>query len=271
MKKIIFISLLQLFILIPLSNANTIDQFTPDVQYCKDFTPDNFQKTDIDKVKSCKCFYLPDLKKDINQLHNDPSIFREACQNVNIKFNCVYENNPARLITVEKVKLIDENNNCKIDTNIENCRLKLNNILQTSTPKEKQFLKAELFGCYGNQEEPQSLFDFTESDRNINSIQVFDEEKGLIANQAQKANLKNLSENTGGPVIGFINMIIEYLVGIVFVLCMGSLIYGGYNYIFAGFDSDMQEKGKNAIKYAGIGFFLIMMSYTIVILIQSLF
>ena len=45
--------------------------------------------------------------------------------------------------------------------------------------------------------------------------------------------LKRLANNEAGPVISFVNMIIDYLIGIIFVLCLASLIYGGYNLIFA--------------------------------------
>ena len=123
----------------------------------------------------------------------------------------------------------------------------------------------------GSWPKPKFFKDFQGQDLGINNFEVFSDEKGLTANTEQKKLLNKLSQNRGGPVISVINIVINYLAGIVFVLCMASLIYGGYNLIFAGFDSDMVEKGKNAIKYAITGFFLIMLSYTIVILVQSIF
>ena len=55
------------------------------------------------------------------------------------------------------------------------------------------------------------------------SFNVFDEETGLIANQQQKNTLEKLSNNKAGPVIGFINMIINYLAN-----CICTL-YGFFN------------------------------------------
>ena len=234
-------------LLIANSNAQTIKNLNSDPRI-------KLFKESYNKIKHC--FFPIEIPQDKTKVKEARKI--------------AYGSTKFDLITF---KVIDAsgNNNCQIDTDHESCIATLESEKITNQRETRNKIANDLYGCYGNERTPRNLLESTQDLRNINSFQVFDEEKGLIANQAQKANLKNLSENTGGPVIGFINMIIEYLVGIVFVLCMGSLIYGGYNYIFAGFDSDMQEKGKNAIKYAGIGFFLIMMSYTIVILVQSIF
>jgi len=271
MKKFLKLLIFSLLLANSLAFANTTDRYSPDFEYCENFEPDLLLGSDMEIIKSCKCFYNEDLRLSLNILYQSEVIFEEGCRNVNLSHDCIYKNLPDRIITIDKIKQIDENNNCLIDTNHEKCVLKYINIMRTSSEETISALNEELFGCYGNSAEPTSLIDFEGEDKSINSFQVFDEEKGLIANQEQKQTLKNLSENKAGPVIGFINMIINYLASIVFVLCMGSLIYGGYNLIFAGFDSDMQEKGKNAIKYAITGFFLIMLSYTIVILVQSIF
>ena len=176
-------------------------------------------------------------------------------------------------VSLETFKAIDSSgdNNCEVNTPNEMCLGKLEIEKQNNPDLLKVKIQNDLYGCYGNSPDPKNLIDSSNNELGINNFEVFNEEKGLIANTQQRTQLKKLTENQAGPVIGFINMIIDYLVGIVFVLCMASLIYGGYNLIFAGFDSDMTERGKNSIKYAITGFFFIMLSYTIVILVQSIF
>ena len=210
------------------------------------------------------------LKKSYNNFNN---CFYFDVQNYGVPMrvmSVIPIDTPVGELTLDQVKYIDTNgdSNCLINTNTEKCRGKLL-IEEQENPREYKKKRVFLYGCYGNEENPRYINNNQNSD--VNSFSTFDEEKGFIASQAQKETLKKLSNNEAGPVIGFVNMIINYLVGIVFVLCMASLIYGGYNLIFAGFDSDMTEKGKNAIKYAITGFFLIMLSYTIVILVQSIF
>jgi hypothetical protein len=182
-------------------------------------------------------------------------------------------NSPGGKITLETYKAIESkgNNNCLIDTPHETCLSILEKQKRDNLSQLNLQIRNDLYGCHGNSSEPKNFLDSQSNEIGINNYEVFNEEKGLIANTQQKTQLKELTENQAGPVIGFINMIIDYLVGIVFVLCMASLIYGGYNLIFAGFDSDMTERGKNSIKYAITGFFFIMLSYTIVILVQSIF
>ena len=185
----------------------------------------------------------------------------------------IYIQSDLGLMPLDIIKDIDAkgNLNCQIDTPSEKCKLKLAKERITNPVLLNSKQQTELYNCYGNEETPRNLNADPNQLSGKDSFNVFDEETGLIANQQQKNTLEKLSNNKAGPVIGFINMIINYLASIVFVLCMASLIYGGYNLIFAGFDTDMQEKGKNAVKYAITGFFLIMLSYTIVILVQSIF
>jgi len=208
-----------------------------------------------------ECFYFNISNQDDYQLPTPPSI------------NIIRINTPQGMMPLDIIKDIDArgNLNCQIDTPSEKCKLQLAKERITNPDELNTKQQTELYNCYGNEATPRNLDADPNQLSGKDSFNVFDEETGLIANQQQKNTLENLSNNKAGPVIGFINMIINYLASIVFVLCMASLIYGGYNLIFAGFDSDMQEKGKNAIKYAITGFFLIMLSYTIVILVQSIF
>jgi hypothetical protein len=273
MKKLLI--LLQILIISTFTSitfASEVDEYAPDLDFCGTLTTEIIKRSDIDLIKSCKCYEDILLRGSLPVLFGASSeLFDAVCEDVNTRHNCIYENEGDSVVTAKKIKLIDENNNCRIDTNTERCKVKLLNLMLTLEPEVKIAKQQELFGCYGDSAEPKSLLDFQGEDANLNTFQTFDEEKGFIASKAQKETLKRLANNEAGPVIGFVNMIINYLIGIIFVLCMASLIYGGYNLIFAGFDSDMTEKGKNAIKYAITGFFLAMLSYTIVILIQSLF
>jgi len=146
--------------------------------------------------------------------------------------------------------------------------------IEQKTKPEATALKisGQAYGCYGDLDTPKPLLEMSRELNQDTNVKVLDKEEGLVVSEGQKNVLINLLQtDQGGPIIGLINYLINFLVSIVFVLCMASLIYGGYNLIFAGLDSEMIEKGKNAIKYATFGFVFIMLSYTIVILIQSLF
>ena len=273
MKKIlILLQILFISTFTSIAFASELDEFTPDNEFCKTIDRERLlQGSDQEIIKSCKCFNIEELRKNIPASERSEATFSEICRDVNIKYNCIYKNESDSIITIDKIKTLDQNNNCLLDTNREKCLAKLANLMKTSPERTNNARRDSLFGCYGNSLEPKNLIDYQGEDRNINNFEIFNDEKGLIANNQQKTQLKKLTENQAGPVISFINMIIDYLVGIIFVICLSSLIYGGYNLIFAGFDSDMKEKGKNAIKYAIAGFFFVMLSYTIVLLVQSIF
>jgi len=202
---------------------------------------------------------------------------KQNCINVEITLEdptkvCNYTSSLISPLSKEKFMSIDTNNSCSIDTNSEKCNFQLNKELIDSPTATKRKITGQNYGCYGNLDTPKNLFEGMQELQLENTIDVFSDQEGLVASSGQKNVLKNiLQTDQGGPIVGFINFIINYLVSIVFVLCMASLIYGGYNLIFAGLDSEMIEKGKNAIKYAIFGFAFIMLSYTIVIIVQSLF
>ena len=179
-------------------------------------------------------------------------------------------------LPLETIKAIDQagNDNCRIDTNNEKCKQKIEEEKIANHGGTIAKIQSEKYGCYGTSTSPKTLQQYLEGDRGNTAnqrVDVFDQRTGLIASKGQLDKLTNIAKAQGGPVIGFFNFIIDYLVSIVFVLCMASLIYGGYNLIFSGFDQDMAEKGKKAIQYAIYGFLFIMLSYTIVLLVQSIF
>jgi len=253
------------------ATTNTPSTSLPSVEYCQALTQEIIIQSDDDRIQGCQCLSTANLKKEVQQQIIGS---KEICNRVNTQthLHCVYPENPQ--YTLETFKKHDYNNNCKIDDNNEICQFKVTSKYTTSTASERNQLQEQKYGCYGTSNRPQTLQQYLEGDRGNTAnqrVDVFDQRTGLIASEGQLQKLTNIAKAQGGPVIGFFNFIIDYLVSIVFVLCMASLIYGGYNLIFSGFDQDMAEKGKKAIQYAIYGFLFIMLSYTIVLLIQSIF
>ena len=287
---------LKLIILLIFVNILPVYAFeTPELEYCETVTLFNINEdaSDQDILKSCFCDVMLDSKPDPNKIQEflnidfpdpeDPERKKytfvtqeqvdQVCEYTNLLTEepCIYKTT-SDIYQRDFIKIHDQNNNCKIDSNSEECNIRL--AYETFNANQEQRLRfsQNKYGCYGDSPRPTYFEESLRRDREQNTVSVLDENEGLVATSQQRSVLINLLQtDQGGPIIGLINYLINFLVSIVFVLCMASLIYGGYNLIFAGLDSEMIEKGKNAIKYATFGFVFIMLSYTIVILIQSLF
>jgi hypothetical protein len=67
----------------------------------------------------------------------------------------------------------------------------------------------------------------------------------------------------------YIRYLLEFVIGLVGLISVGGIIYGGYFYLFSGLTED-KEKGKNAIKNAIIGIVLSLSAWAIVNIVISL-
>lgn len=67
----------------------------------------------------------------------------------------------------------------------------------------------------------------------------------------------------------YIRYLLEFVIGLVGLVSVGGIIYGGYFYLFSGLTED-KEKGKNAIKNAIIGIVLSLSAWAIVNIVISL-
>ncbi len=81
--------------------------------------------------------------------------------------------------------------------------------------------------------------------------------------------------DTGGKITGaksvgeLIGNIIDILLGLVLTIAILFLIIGGFFYITSAGDPDKAKKGKQTLTYAVLGIALVMLSYTIVYVINS--
>lgn len=97
---------------------------------------------------------------------------------------------------------------------------------------------------------------------------VTDNEKGL---STKNQNTPEYSQIPGGPIIAFLNDFINLMAGTIGLFALVIFIYGAVMFITANGDDNKITKGKGAIKYSLIGIVFTMLSYTIVVLVQSIF
>lgn len=98
---------------------------------------------------------------------------------------------------------------------------------------------------------------------------VTDTQKGL---RQEGQGLNNFNTNIeGGPIIGTINTIANFLVRMISVFALVIFIVGAFLLITANGDENRINQGKDALKYSLLGIVIVMFSYTIVILVQSIF
>jgi len=67
----------------------------------------------------------------------------------------------------------------------------------------------------------------------------------------------------------YIRSVLEFIIGISGLVCVGAIVFGGYWYLFAGISED-KEKGKKAIQHGLIGMVLTFLAWAIVNVVISL-
>lgn len=61
----------------------------------------------------------------------------------------------------------------------------------------------------------------------------------------------------------YIRFILEFLIGIAGLICVGGFVYGGFVYLFAGLSED-KDKGKKALFYSVTGLVVVMLAWAFV-------
>lgn len=74
-----------------------------------------------------------------------------------------------------------------------------------------------------------------------------------------------LGLNSGNPIPLLANRFIAAAMGISGVLALIAFIYGGILYLLSGVNPKNVEKGKELMKYAVLGLFIIFTSYAVII------
>jgi len=173
-------------------------------------------------------------------------------------------------LSVEDFRAFDIDNDCNIDNN-EKCKKELaeGRVTCASTynkairVKGKSVKCSEIhkYYCKDNTPEKIDLGDFDSESLDTKLLKTTGQ-KGFI-------NITDQGAGPSNPAINFILNIINILTNLAFFVSMFFLIMGGFYMVMASNNSDMQDKGKNAIKYFIFGISFVLLSYLIVILIEA--
>jgi len=229
-----------------------------------------------------------------HQLYNDQALninFSVSKSNMNLKYlsddqqaritesievpGCCYSN--------ENEQPFDMNLNCELEDN-EKCNLNKHN--NTITDNEKcrtarynpdSATEVELAACYrewtcnGNSPNPEPSSNdpnqFTAHSSEYFSIN--DAEKGLVTD-GQGDSFYNDGGTGQGPIFTAFNQLTNIMVGLASTAALVILIIGAFLLVTSNGEENKIEKGKNSIKFALLGLVFVLLSYTIVKLVQSI-
>ncbi len=180
------------------------------------------------------------------------------CGLYNSEGNCFYRNSLERSV--------DLNNNCDLDENLgEDCRYEL-------TKRED--------ACANDDD----CHDILKCERQegggwevTNSTGVFDSEFYSVHNNETGLGLEGrgnrFANPEGGPATTttVVMAAINFLASMVSLLALAVFIIGIFFLITANGEENQIQKGKDAIKYSILGIVFTLLSYTIVVFIQSIF
>jgi hypothetical protein len=190
------------------------------------------------------------------------------------------------------VKRYDTDNSCLLDqpgelcqlnlrsqiTVCEACRSQINAYIQNptaaTTPKDtcEQFKNisncSTAFSCTTDNPTPAINEEYAQTPFGTEFFDVNDPQTGF--NSPDEANRNFTTNIQGGPIIGTINTVANFMVRMISVLSLVVFVIGAFLLIVADGDENRLTQGKDAMKLALIGIVIVMMSYTIVVLVQSL-
>lgn len=220
--------------------------------------------TDTDgetQIPSDSSFYSSDYSeqntycKTYGEEVSDP-----RCGNENTAGRCYYRN--------EAELAADMNDNCEIDTNLERCRLELNQRVSAcqDDPENKTCVREELQCGFQN---GTWVLQPIGTPFDIEFYDVTDPETGLRA--SDQGNRFATEGSEIGTTEGVIREAVSLLARIVSIFALIVFIIGTFFLITANGEENQIEKGKNAITYSLIGIIVVLLSYTIVRLVQGLF
>lgn len=121
--------------------------------------------------------------------------------------------------------------------------------------------------CSGDSSEPTLRTDRTPFGTEF--FDVTNTQTGL--NTSEQKNTNFTTNIQGGPIIGTINTVANFLVRMISVLALLVFIAGSFILITANGEENQLNRGKDAIKLSLVGIVIVMLSYTIVVLVQSIF
>jgi len=176
----------------------------------------------------------------------------------------------------------DENKNCQLDTG-EECRLRKQlsteiaaRVCQAQIANSQASTSGELntsacslkFSCDGERLTSTSSDEF-----NPYSSEYFiinDQEKGLSTEGQGSSFFYDPDNPDQGPIFTAFKQLTSIMVGLVSTIAFAVLIIGAYLLITSNGEENKIEKGKNSIKYALLGIMFVLLSFTIVRLVQSI-
>ena len=126
------------------------------------------------------------------------------------------------------------------DRNIEDCKA-LMNYLSILPSDEKKYLLSE-----------QKDYEFTDSDAPFS----------FTANDLMACGIK-IGDIHLWMIPYYIRYVLEFVIGIAGLIAVGSIVYGGYLYLFSGLSQD-KDTGKKAILYGIVGMILTLVAWAFV-------
>jgi len=253
------------------TKSDTRKQRTSDAKLC---TPDTEKKEDKNVTCTTYCTINP---KDLEQKVGSTK----------------------HTLTIGQFRTIDINSNCKIDTSSsgsqrenEQCKVQREIALQeckvaNSTdsiltgelpadnmgPPSPGFIPCNRLGYYycdasGNFQYLNFDGDLTAGGIDSAKTLLNKDQEGFVGFFRQDIN--NQGAGTNNPAINLILYVINLLAGLSFLIAVAMLILGGFYLVMASGNSEMTDKGKNAIKNFIFAITFTLLSYAIVTFIQIL-
>ncbi len=133
----------------------------------------------------------------------------------------------------------------KTDRNVEDCKALMNYLSVLSTDEREYFLSE------------QKDFKFTDSDAPFT----------FTANDIMACGIKTGDIHLW-MIPYYIRYVLEFIIGIAGLIAVGSIVYGGYLYLFSGLSQD-KDTGKKAILYGIVGMILTLVAWAFVNIIIS--
>ena len=190
---------------------------------------------------------------------------------------CAFDPDLTTDITLSQLKATDTNNDCKINTDTEKCLHKKFRAQKACSSLATDFSvdgftgeceEIQQYHCIKNNTPEKLDFNDGASESNLDTSKY-------LLKEDQDGFVKFFKDNNQGagnqnPAINLILYVINLLAGLSFLIAVGMLILGGFYLVMASGNSEMTDKGKNAIKNFILAITFTLLSYAIVTFIQIL-
>ena len=190
----------------------------------------------------------------------------------------------ASKLNIDQFRNVDTNHNCKLDAGgREKCLTTRTLIQNTCKNRATEFnfdgvkdscAAAIQYQCIANNTKPKKIPLFDDSGQ----AQAISSQKTLTNKDAGQIGFikffqlprNDQGAGTDNPAINLVLYIINLLAGLSFLIAVAMLILGGFYLVMASGNSEMTDKGKNAIKNFIFAITFTLLSYAIVTFIQIL-